>query len=104
MSSQVPPFRLCIDYVLGTVPNIFDLSGHTPFTFIIDIARPRGHAQQHPEAHSRFIDVVINGSVLDVSRALQTGQLSLVEAEGAYPETKWRDCVRRDLPKDVFHE
>jgi hypothetical protein len=104
MSSQVLLIRLCINYVLDTIPNIIDLSGQTPFTLSIDIARPRGHARQHFEAHSSFIDVVISGSVLDVSSALQTGQLSLVEAEGDYPQTTWRDCVRRDLPKDILYE
>jgi hypothetical protein len=104
MSSQVPLFSLCINYVLDTIPNIIDLSGQTSFTLSIDITRPRGHARQHPEAHSSFIDVVINGSVLDVSSALQTGHLPLVESEGDDPKTKWRDCVRRNLPKDIFHK
>ena len=63
MSSQVLLFRLCIDYVLDTIPDIIYLSGRTPFTLSIDIARPRGHARQHPEAHSSFIDVAINESV-----------------------------------------
>ena len=88
MSSQVLLFRLCIDYVLDTIPDIIYLSGRTPFTLSIDNARPRGHARQHSEAHSSFIDVAINESVLDVSNALQTGQLSLVESEGDYPRTR----------------
>ena len=73
---------------LGHNSDIIYLSGRTPFTLSIDIARPRGHARQHSEAHSSFIDVVIEGSVLDVSSALQTGQLSLVESEGDYPRTR----------------
>ena len=104
MSSPVLLFRLCINYVLDTIPNIIDLSGQTSYTLSIDIARARGHTRHHPEAHSSFIEVVIDGSVLDVSSALQTGQLSLVESEGDYPKTKCKDCVRRDLPKDIFHE
>ena len=104
MPSEVLLFRLCINYVLDTIPNIIDLSGQTPYTLSIDIARPRGHTRHHPEAHSNFINVVIDGSVFDVSSALQTGQLSLVKSEGDYPKIRWRDRVRRDLPKDIFHE
>lgn len=94
--------RPCIDYVVGTVSNIVDLSGHVPCSFILDVVRPRGHAQRYPSAHSRPVDVVTNGSVLDVSDALLTGQLSLAETQDNYPEVSWKDCIRRNIPKETL--
>lgn len=54
--------------------------------------------------HKLPIDIVTNGSVLDVSTALKSGSLSLWEVQGDPPEQDWRDCTWSKVPKELFSD
>jgi hypothetical protein len=75
-------FFLSLAIVLDTNSNIFDLSGKAPFTVYIDVSRLHEHARRNPVPHNRPVDIIANGSLLDVSSALSQGLLSLVEIRG----------------------
>lgn len=60
---------------LDTSCNIFDLSGGIPFTVYVNVSRRHGQARQNSMAYNQSVDVVTNGTLLDVSGALFGGLL-----------------------------
>lgn len=96
------PFFLSLDVAFSASSNVFDLSGIIPFTIYVEFSRRRDQGRENPEAHSQPVDVITNGSLLDVSGALLAGLINLVEVQGRYPEVAWRDCIRHKLPKEPF--
>lgn len=82
-------FPPAVDIVLAESCNFFDLSGKTPFTIVVELSRRSWPAKTNPKEHVQPIDVVTNGSLLDVSGVLKAGLLSLVEIHGDPPEQRW---------------
>jgi hypothetical protein len=96
------PFYPSLSISFDTNSNILDLSGNIPFKIYVDVSRRGNQRRRNPESHEKPIDILTNGSVLDISSALKAGLLSLVETKDNYPERKWQDCERQIVSKELY--
>lgn len=101
---EAEPFFLSLDVAFDESCNIFDISGKVPFHVYVLVSRRRGQARQNPLKHKQPVDVVANGSLLDISSAVLGGLLSLVETRDQYPEVPWQDCTKSVLPREAFSD